>query len=116
MKKELASLDPVVRLQEIRSALYALVQSLPASTDTAISVSEGDFIQALSIAWHGSEVRPTHQPQPAKERAWRPQKGPLSEDLEKIQIWLYADYAISAKNLPKKLKQHNIGAYTETLC
>lgn len=113
VRKELASLDPVVLLQEIRRAQQALAQSLPASTDTAISVSVRDFMQALSVAWQGGGVRPTHQPKPVKERTWRTRIDPLSEDWETIQIWLHADSAITAKDLLKKLKQHNPSAYTE---
>lgn len=104
---QLASLDPVKLLQEIRLAQHALAnpstKSTLAASESNSSITIAEFIQSLSAAWQAGEVRPTHKSNSMAERWWRTRADPFESVWPMIENWLCTDSAVSAKDIMQRL-------------
>jgi hypothetical protein len=116
LREELAPLDPLALLHQIRdgqSALAALASGDLRHGSERESLEE--FLSKLPELWRAGEVRPTHRKAPTTPHNWRTRKDPFEEVWPEILLWLQADPDATAKSLMERLQQAYPGRYPEGL-
>lgn len=114
LRTELASLDPLEILHQIREGQAALA-----------ALSSGDlshgperesleaFLAKLPGLWREGEVRPTHRSQAPSPRTWRTRKDPFEVVWPEILLWLQQDPESTAKSLMERLHRAYPGRFAE---
>jgi hypothetical protein len=107
LKAQLQQLDPVLLLQEIRTAqqvLSDIVAHGPSAAATAPAITDVKaFLAGLATAWREGEVRPTHRKRPTAERTWRTRADPFADAWPVVEGWLIAEPTATAKELMDRL-------------
>jgi hypothetical protein len=111
LRAELAALDPVALLHQIREGQAAL-----AALDSG-DLSHGPerqsleaFLAQLPELWREGEVRPTHR-KASSPRTWRTRKDPFEEVWPEILLWLQQDPESTAKTLMDRLHRDYPGRF-----
>jgi hypothetical protein len=112
LRAELAALDPLDLLHQIREAQSALA---------ALSSGEWGhgperesleaFLAKLPELWRAGEARPTHRGVPSSPRPWRPRKDPFETVWSEILLWLQDDPESTAKSLMERLDREYPGRF-----
>lgn len=106
LRRELASLDPLEILHQIRegqAALAALSSGDPSHGPERESLEA--FLAKLPGLWREGEVRPTHQGEAPSPRTWRTRKDPFEAVWPEILLWLQQAPEATAKSLMERLQQ-----------
>ena len=114
LRAELAPLDPLELLHQIRegqSALAALGSGDLSHGPERESLEE--FLAKLPELWRAGEVRPTHRSAPSSPRSWRTRKDPFEEVWPEILLWLQADPDSTAKSLMERLQREYPGRFPD---
>ena len=114
LRTELASLDPLAILHQIREGQAALA-----------ALSSGDlspgperesleaFLAKLPELWREGEARPTHRSETTSPRTWRTRKDPFETVWPEILLWLQRDPESTAKSLMERLQRDYPGHFAE---
>lgn len=114
LRAELALLDPLVILHQIRegqSALAALGSGDLSHGPERESLEE--FLAKLPGLWRAGEARPTHRSAPTSPRTWRTRKDPFEEVWPEILLWLQQEPDSTAKSLMERLHRDYPGRFPE---
>jgi hypothetical protein len=114
LQAELAQLDPLALLHQVRdgqSALAALASGDLTRGPERESLEE--FLSKLPEPWRSGEVRPTHRKASATPHSWRTRKDPFEGVWPEILQWLQADPDATAKSLMERLQKAYPGRYPE---
>lgn len=107
LREQFAALDPVHLLQEIRAAQHTLANltatKSPQTTPPHPSTDIATFLNNLSRAWEGGEVRPTHRKQPGANRWWRTRADPFEHTWSAIKHWLDSEPAVTTQEIMERL-------------
>jgi hypothetical protein len=105
LRSQLAQLDPVRLLHDIRTAQHELAAfAAQGSAPDALAHPElATFLAGLSSAWQDGEVRPTHRKNATAPHWWRTREDPFEHSWPMVQRWLEADPGVSAKELMERL-------------
>jgi hypothetical protein len=114
LRVELASLDPLEILHQIREGQSALA----ALSSGDLSHGPGResleaFLAKLPGLWRAGEVRPTHRSEPPSPRTWRTRKDPFEAVWPEILPWLQHAPDSTAKSLMERLHQDYPGRFPE---
>jgi hypothetical protein len=112
LRAELAALDPLALLHQIRetqSALAALGSGELGHGPERESLDA--FLAKLPDLWRAGEVRPTHRGAPCSPRPWRTRKDPFEVVWSEILLWLQADPESTAKTLLERLQREHPGQF-----
>jgi hypothetical protein len=114
LRAELAALDPLEILHQIREGQSALA-ALGSGDLGHGPEREGleEFLAKLPELWRAGEVRPTHRSEPASPRPWRTRKDPFEEVWPEILLWLQRDPDSTAKSLMERLQCTYPGRFPE---
>ena len=111
---ELASLDPLEILHQIREGQAALAAL---SSDDLNQGPERESLEAflakLPGLWREGEARPTHRSAAATARWWRTRKDPFETVWPEILLWLQQDPESTAKSLIERLQREYPGQFAE---
>lgn len=117
LRRQLSTLDPVKLLKLIRQAQQKLAdlscgakresESPPETADLT------DFMQGLSQAWKGGEVRPTHRAKVKAQRTWRTRIDPFEADWPMIENWMELDSSTTAKEIMQRLIEIDADKYSQ---
>jgi hypothetical protein len=110
-----ATLDPLSLLGEIRTMQKHLAGFAAGTTPRIVPPRDADldhFMQSLAIAWHGGEVRPTHQKKPRPVRHWRTRVDPFEAAWPRVVAWLEAEPDRTAKEMLDRLQEEDPGSYS----
>ncbi len=113
LARQMAKLDPVLLLKQIRDGqetLMAISQSR--SPENAREISP--FVKSLATAWKSGEVRPTHRSKPQPSRGWRTREDPFAEVWPMLLSWLEEQPDLEAKTILKRLQASGHGEFPET--
>jgi hypothetical protein len=105
LRSQLARLDPVRLLHDIRAAQQELA-ALAAQGSAPAPVARPElatFLAGLSSAWKDGEVRPTHRKSATVPHGWRTREDPFEHSWPTVQRWLEAEPGASAKELMERL-------------
>ena len=112
LRAELAALDPLALLHQIREAQSALAALGSGELGHGPQRESLDaFLAKLPELWRAGEVRPTHRGAPSSPRSWRTRKDPFEEVWSKILLWLEEDPESTAKTLLERLQREHPGQY-----
>jgi hypothetical protein len=114
LRAELAPLDPVALLHQIRegqSALAALASGDLSHGPQRASLEE--FLAQLPELWRAGDPRPTHRGAAPSPRDWRTRKDPFEEVWPEILLWLQHDPGATAKCLMARLQRDYPGRYPD---
>ena len=116
LRSQLAQLDPVRLLHDIRAAQHELAAfAVQGSAPDAVAHPElGTFLAGLSSAWKDGEVRPTHRKSATAPHWWRTREDPFEHSWPMVQQWLEAEPGASAKELMERLAAMFPDLYTGT--
>ena len=105
LRSQLAQLDPVRLLHDIRAAQHELAAfAAQGSAPDAVTRPElATFLAGLSSAWKDGEVRPTHRKNATAPHGWRTREDPFEHSWPTVQQWLEAEPGVSAKELMERL-------------
>ena len=105
LRSQLAQLDPIRLLHEIRAAQQELAAFATegAVSDPAARPELGTFLAGLSSAWKDGEIRPTHRKNAGAPHWWRTREDPFEHSWPTVQQWLEAEPGASAKELMERL-------------
>lgn len=109
-------LDPLELLDEIRcmqQRLAALADGDRSSTPAPQKDSLSRFLAGLATAWHGDEIRPTHQVTPRPARHWRTREDPFEAVWPSVCEWLETDPDQTAKALFQRLQRESPDAFSD---
>jgi hypothetical protein len=102
-----STLDPVQLLQQIREAQQRLVQQEAGVVTGKTTEPPPDlprFLDSLSTAWQGGEIRPTHRKPFPGPRCWRTRIDPFAEVWPLVERWLSEQPEATAKELFERLQ------------
>lgn len=119
LREQFNILDPISLLQAIREAQnqlarmsgprpVAAVEELPPKADVVT------FINSLSTAWKGGEVRATHRKQPGAPRSWKTRPDPFEHAWPMIEQWLQNEPSVTAKEPLARLSDSVPDVYSGT--
>ncbi|HLH74350.1 MAG TPA: transposase family protein [Chloroflexota bacterium] len=114
LRTELASLDPLEILHQIRegqAALAALSSGDPGHGPERESLEA--FLAKLPGLWREGEARPTHRSEASSPRTWRTRKDPFEAVWPEILLWLQQDPEATAKSLMERLQRDYPGRFAE---
>jgi hypothetical protein len=114
LRTELASLDPLEILHQIRegqAALAALSSGDPGHGPERESLEA--FLAKLPGLWREGEARPTHRSETASPRTWRTRKDPFEAVWPEILLWLRHDPEATAKSLMERLRRDYPGQFAD---
>lgn len=106
LRAELAPLDPVALLHQIRegqSALAALTSGDLGHGPQRETLEE--YLAKLPELWRAGDARPTHRAATPSPRDWRTRKDPFEEVWPEILLCLQHDPGATAKSLMARLQQ-----------
>jgi hypothetical protein len=109
LRETFATLDPVYLLSQIRECQRKLTQQQVGGAQEPVESARelSHFIESLSTAWRGGEVRPTHRKPNTGPRAWRTRADPFQNVWPLLQQWLNDQPDTNAKILFERLQtQH----------
>jgi hypothetical protein len=112
LRAELAVLDPLALLHQIREAQSAL--AVLGSGDLGHGPERESldaFLAKLPELWRAGEVRPTHRGAPSSPRTWRTRKDPFEAVWSEILLWLQDDPESTAKTLLERLQREHPGQF-----
>jgi hypothetical protein len=114
LRTELASLDPLEILRQIREGQAALA-ALSAGDLSHGSERESleAFLAKLPGLWREGEVRPTHRSEARSPRTWRTRKDPFETVWPEVLLWLQQDPELTAKSLMERLQRDYPGQFAE---
>jgi hypothetical protein len=114
LRAELAPLDPLKLLHQIREGQSALVAlgsgDLQPGSDRQ---SLEDFLAKLPEIWRDGEVRPTHREKASPPRDWRTREDPFAKVWPEILLWLQSDPESTAKVMMGRLQQSYPGQFPD---
>jgi hypothetical protein len=114
LRAELAGLDPLALLHQIREAQSALAALCSGELGHGPERESLDaFLAKLPELWRAGEVRPTHRGAPSSPRTWRTRKDPLEAVWSEILLWLQDDPASTAKSLMERLQREHPGQFCD---
>lgn len=108
------NLDPLSLLDEIRSCQRTLASVAAGKTPHLLQSRQADldgFLKSLATAWKAGEVRPTHIPQPRRERDWRTRKDDFADVWPKVNGWLLAQPDRTAREIFQRLQAEYPGVF-----
>lgn len=114
LRTELASLDPLEVLHQIRegqAALAALSSGDPGHGPERESLES--FLAKLPGLWREGEARPTHRGEAPSPRPWRTRKDPFEAVWPEILLCLQQDPESTAKSLMERLQRDYPGRFAE---
>jgi Integrase core domain len=114
LRTELASLDPLEILHQIRegqAALAALSSGDPGHGPGRESLEA--FLAKLPELWREGEARPTHRSEASSPRTWRTRKDPFEAVWPEILLWLQQEPESTAKSLMERLQRDYPGRFAE---
>lgn len=110
--RQMAKLDPVLLLKQIRDSQEALMAiSQSRSPENAPEISP--FVKSLATAWKSGEVRPTHRREPKPGRWWRSRPDPFAEVWPVLLSWLEEQPDMEAKAMLKRLQASGHGEFLD---
>jgi hypothetical protein len=101
------SLDPVRLLSNIRAIQQRLTTLEVSNSNTNVEIPERGlkrFVDSLSTAWKGGEVRPTHRKPRTGPRTWRTRVDPFEQTWVLVEKWLDQQPDANAKELFRRLQ------------
>jgi hypothetical protein len=109
-------LDPLRLLDEIRAvqqelAGFAAGQQIKVAPRTDVDLDK--FLKSLATAWHGGEVRPTHQPSPKALRHWRTHKDAFEAVWPRVLGWLEEEPDRTSAELLVRLEAEYPGQFPD---
>ena len=114
LRAELAALDPLALLHQIREAQSALAALASGELGHGPERESLDaFLAKLPELWRAGEVRPTHRCTSSFPRTWRTRKDPFEAVWSEILLWLQEDPESSAKTLLERLQREHPGQFGE---
>jgi hypothetical protein len=114
LRAELAPLDPVALLHQIRegqSALAALASGDLGHGPQRDTLEE--YLAKLPELWRAGDARPTHRAATPSPRDWRTRKDPFEEVWPEILLWLQNDPGATAKSLMARLQRDYPGRFPD---
>jgi hypothetical protein len=113
LRAELAALDPLELLHQIREAQSALAALGSGELGHGPERETLDaFLAKLPELWRAGEVRPTHRGASSSPRSWRTRKDPFETVWSEILLWLQDDPDSTAKSLLKRLSREYPGQFS----
>jgi hypothetical protein len=114
LRAELAPLDPLKLLHQIREGQSALV-ALGSGDLQPVSDRQSleDFLAKLPEIWRDGEVRPTHREKASPPRDWRTREDPFAKVWPEILLWLQSDPESTAKVMMDRLQQSYPGQFPD---
>ena len=110
------ALDPLRLLDEIRTVQRELA-GLAAGQQLQIAPSRDvgldKFLKSLATAWHGGEVRPTHQAAPKAQRHWRTHKDAFEAVWPRVLGWLEHEPDRTSAELLIRLQAEHPGQFPD---
>ena len=114
LRAELAALDPLALLHQIREAQSALAVLSSGDLGHGPERESLDaFLAKLPELWRAGEVRPTHRGAPSSPRTWRTRKDPFEAVWSEILLWLHVDPKLTAKSLTDRLQREHPGQFDD---
>jgi hypothetical protein len=114
LRAELAALDPLALLHQIREAQSALAALCWGELGHGPERESLDaFLAKLPELWRAGEVRPTHRGASSSPRTWLTRKDPFEAVWSEILLWLQADPGLTAKSLMERLQQEHPGEFCD---
>jgi hypothetical protein len=114
LRAELAALDPLALLHQIREAQSALAALCWGELGHGPERESLDaFLAKLPELWRAGEVRPTHRGASSSPRTWLTRKDPFEAVWSEILLWLQADPELTAKSLMERLQREHPGQYCD---
>ena len=108
LRQTFSALDPVQLLSRIRAAQRNLSQKEVGSGSECAVESNQDlnqFVDSMSTAWQGGEVRDTHRNPISAPRSWRTRADPFENVWPLVQQWLDAEPDMNAKSIFQRLQE-----------
>lgn len=106
LRAELARLDPLALLHQIRAGQSALATLHSGDLGGGPERESLEaFLATLPESWRAGEVRPTHRNTPPKPRTWRTHKDPFESAWAEILLWLQAEPELTAKCVLERLQK-----------
>ena len=110
------TLDPLRLLDEIRTVQHELA-GIAAGTllrvDPHRDADLDQFLKSLATAWHGGEVRPTHQSKPKAPRHWRTHKDAFEAVWPRVLAWLQEEPDRTGSELLLRLQEERPGEFPD---
>ncbi|HMB03082.1 MAG TPA: transposase family protein [Isosphaeraceae bacterium] len=114
LESELASLDPLEILYQIREGQAALAALSSGHLDQGPERESLEaFLAKLPGLWREGEARPTHRSETPTARWWRTRKDPFETVWPAILLWLQQDPESTAKSLIERLQREYPGQFAE---
>ena len=119
LRENLAELDPVLLLRNIRTAQQRLV-ALADTTSPSMVINEPSappldaFLSSLRTVWQNGEVRPTASNKPKQKRGRR-RPDPLIKVTDQLKSWFEEEPWRSASELLDRLQAEQPGHYPDAL-
>ena len=119
LRENLAELDPVLLLRNIRTAQQRLV-ALADTTSPSMVIDEPSappldaFLSSLRTVWQNGEARPTASNKPKQKRGRR-RPDPLINVTEQLKCWFEEEPWRSASELLDRLQAEQPGHYPDAL-
>ena len=119
LRENLAELDPVLLLRNIRTAQQRLV-ALADTTSPSMVIDEPSappldaFLSSLRTVWQNGEVRPTASNKPKQKRGRR-RPDPLIKVTDQLKSWFEEEPWRSASELLDRLQAEQPGHYPDAL-
>ena len=110
------TLDPLRLLDEIRTVqheLAGIATGKPLRVDLHRDADLDQFLKSLATAWHGGEVRPTHQSKPKPARHWRTHKDAFEAVWPRVLGWLRQEPDRSGSELLLRLQAEQPGVFPD---
>ena len=112
LSRQMARLDPVLLLKQIRESQEALMAiSQRRSPEHATEISP--FVKSLATAWRSGEVRPTHRREPKPGHWWRSRPDPFAAVWPMLLSWLEEQPDMEAKAMLKRLQTSGHGEFPD---
>src|SRR5262249_47731183 len=114
LRAELAALDPLELLHQIREAQSALAALGSGDLGHGPERESLDaFLAKLPELWRAGEARPTHRGASSSPHSWRTRKDPFETVWPEILLWLQDDPESTAKSLLERLQREHPGQFSD---
>ena len=110
------TLDLLRILDEIRTVqheLAGIAAGRPLRVDPHRDADLDQFMKGLATAWHGGEVRPTHQSKPKPPRHWRTHKDAFEAVWPRVLAWLQEEPDRTGSELLVRLQAERPGEFPD---
>jgi hypothetical protein len=118
LRQQLANLDPVTLLREIREVQEVLAGFVRTGSATyqasANSLDIDTFVRGLATTWKSGDARPTHRRKASTAHWWRTRVDPFEHTWPTVEQWLENEAGVSAKELMHRLAAMMPDVYSTT--